>query len=533
MIWMIAKRELFSNIITFRFLVGLILCLVLITASTFVLTMDYMVRLDSYNNNVRRHTDVVKSIKIHSQIGMMSNGADRPPSPLGFLCMGSDRELGNTIDRISYREVPREAAGQGGGNQLMNVFPSLDVTLIIQVILSLLAVLLAYDAISGERERGTLAVVLSNSVPRHHVLLGKLLGGMISITLPLVAGTLVGLLVVLIFGAIVPGSSSVALDGSAWARIGLVFLCSLLYLSAIFMMGLLVSARTRRSATSLVILLFIWVVSVMLLPNMGPYVARHLRKVEDKAVVDAKREALNSQFWHEVDELRNSLKRDGTLSRDNWKYGLYTFMSANTYSGDSPYPRIVRYAPRENMVWYMKGLEFCVPRHIEYADMIWELYRSYDEELSKQVALSDNISRISPAWTYYNAASILAGTDANAYVRLMDQARRHRQQLMDYSRAQKGFSSTAYFTTLKMDESLTFAQLVELRSQKGEAAIRELKSSYWDKAPPLRDVPIFHYQPESPAESIARALPDLFILILLNVIFFLAAYASFIRQEVK
>ena len=51
MIWTIAKRELVSNIITFRFLVGLILCLGLITASTFVLTTDYEVRLESYNKN--------------------------------------------------------------------------------------------------------------------------------------------------------------------------------------------------------------------------------------------------------------------------------------------------------------------------------------------------------------------------------------------------------------------------------------------------------------------------------------------------
>jgi len=292
MIWMIAKRELHSNIITFRFLVGLVLCLVLITASAFVLTKEYGVRLESYSKSAQGHTDELKEMKIHS---LLRPSIGRPPSPLGFLCIGSDKELGNTIADVSYRQVPRETIGQGSGNPLMSVFPSLDVALIIQVVLSLLALLLAYDAISGEREMGTLAVTLSNPVPRHHVLLGKLLGGMISVAIPLAAGTLVGLIVVLTSGSIV-------LDSSAWTRIGLVFLCSLLYLSAIFMLGVLVSARTRRSATSLVILLFIWVASVMLLPNMGPYVARHLRKVEDKALVDTKREALDAEFWRNVSQ---------------------------------------------------------------------------------------------------------------------------------------------------------------------------------------------------------------------------------------
>jgi len=518
MIWTIARREIFSNIITFRFLVGLILCLALITASAFVLTKEYAVRLESYSESITGHEAGLKAVKVHSRL---RTGADRPPSPLGFLCIGSEKELGNTVEEISYEEVPRSAMGQGGGNPLMSVFRSLDVALIILVVLSLLALLLSYDAISGERERGTLAVTLSNSVPRHHVLLGKLLGGMISIALPLVCGMLVGLLVVLTSG-------SVILDSSAWARIGLVFLCSLVYLSAIFMLGILISARTRRSATSLVILLFIWVVSVMLLPNMGPYVARHIRKVEDKAVVDAKREALDSEFWQKTYQFGDELRRAGKFPPDLWR-----FMDASVYSGGNPYPIVVLYAPRENMVWFMEGITYCVPLHLEYADRIWELYRAYEEELHRQLALSDNISRISPAWTYYNAASILAGTDSSAYTRFMDQARRYRQQLIDYSRAQRGFSSMSFFTTMKMDETLTFDELAEMESRQGAEVINKLKSSYWNSAPPLKDIPVFRYQPESPAESIGRALPDVFILVLLNIIFFMAAYASFMRQEVK
>jgi ABC-type transport system involved in multi-copper enzyme maturation permease subunit len=331
---------------------------------------------------------------------------------------------------------------------------------------------------------------------------------------------LAGLIVVLTSG-------SVVLDSSAWARTGLMLLCSLLYLSVIFTLGILVSARTRRSATSLVILLFVWVASVMLLPNMAPYVARHLLNVEDKAVVDAKREALDSEFWRKTDEFGRAQRSAGKFSDDNWRFGIWRFQAGNVYSGTHPYPIVIRYATRENMIWFLEGSKYCLPLHMEYADKIWELYRAYDKELRRQVALSDNISRISPAWTYYNASSILAGTDSNAYMRFMDQARRYRQQLMDYSRALRGFSTLSFFTTMKMDETLTFAQLAEIESKQGSGVINELKSKYWQEAPPLKDIPVFGYQSESLAESIGRALPDLFILALLNVIFFLIAYASF------
>jgi len=518
MIWLIAKRELHSNIITFRFLVGLILCLALITASAFVLTRDYEVRLESYDKGVTGHTAALESARIHSQI---SADADRPPSALGFLCIGSDKELGNTVENVSYRDVPREAMGQGSGNPLMGVFPSLDMVLIIQVILSLLALLLSYDAISGEREMGTLAITLSNPVPRHSILLGKLLGGMISVALPLTAGTLVGLIVVL-------ASGSVALDGSAWARIGLVFLCSLLYLSAIFMLGMLVSARTSRSATSLVILLFIWVASVMLMPNMGPYIARHIRKVEDKAVVDARREALDGEFWNATYQFGREQREAGKFPPDLWR-----FMDGNIMSYMNPYPIVVRYAPRENMIWFLDGLKYLVPLHMDYADRIWGLYRDYEAELNRQVSLSNNLSRISPAWTYYNAASALAGTDSAAYTRFMEQARRYRQQLISYSSDRRGLSSLSFFTTMSMDDTLTFHQLAEIESKEGTGAINKVRSSYWGNAPPLKDIPVFSYQPESLADGVGRALPDLVIIVLLNLVFFLAAYASFIRREVK
>ena len=46
-------------------------------------------------------------------------------------------------------------------------------------------------------------------------------------------------------------------------------------------------------------------------------------------------------------------------------------------------------------------------------------------------------------------------------------------------------------------------------------------------------VPVFSYQPISLSESIGRALPDLLVLALLNVVLLLWAYASFMRREVK
>ena len=62
-------------------------------------------------------------------------------------------------------------------------------------VLSLIAILFTFDSISGERERGTLRLMLANSIPRHTVLLGKFLGALISISAPLTLAVLMNLLI--------------------------------------------------------------------------------------------------------------------------------------------------------------------------------------------------------------------------------------------------------------------------------------------------------------------------------------------------
>ena len=59
---------------------------------------------------------------------------------------------------------------------ILAVFRFLDLTFIIQVVLSLFAIVLTYDSISGEREQGTLRLTFANAVPRGVYLVAKLIG---------------------------------------------------------------------------------------------------------------------------------------------------------------------------------------------------------------------------------------------------------------------------------------------------------------------------------------------------------------------
>ena len=70
---------------------------------------------------------------------------------------------------------------------LKNIDPDatkIDWAFVIGYVLSLIALLFTFDSVAGEREHGTLRLMLANPIPRHTVLIGKFLGAFISVNIP-------------------------------------------------------------------------------------------------------------------------------------------------------------------------------------------------------------------------------------------------------------------------------------------------------------------------------------------------------------
>lgn len=118
----------------------------------------------------------------------------------------------------------------------------------------LIALLLAYDAIVGEAERGTLLLLLAYPVARHQVLLGKFLGHLIILAVATVVG----------YGA---AGIAVGLKGgtnaAAWAAFGALLGSSVLLGAAFLAVGYLLSAVVRERATAGGLALGIWLLLVI------------------------------------------------------------------------------------------------------------------------------------------------------------------------------------------------------------------------------------------------------------------------------
>ena len=89
-----------------------------------------------------------------------------PRTRSASLTKGLDKRLGNTV-HVHHQFVPTllDAQQHGVDNSFLNLFSGMDLVFIFQVVLSLMALLFAYDAIAGEREAHTLRLIATNPVP--------------------------------------------------------------------------------------------------------------------------------------------------------------------------------------------------------------------------------------------------------------------------------------------------------------------------------------------------------------------------------
>lgn len=188
--------------------------------------------------------------------------AFKPFPPLAAIDRGIEPFVGTTVLLEAHRQNPAAFLPAQDATTIRR-FGELTAAVGLQQLLPLLIIFLAFGAIAGERDRGTLRQVLSLGVAPRDLLLGKALGlgGVLALLLLPVA--LVGVFV----GATLPG------DG-VWLRSAGLVGAYVLYLSAVLAACLTVSALAPRARTALAILLVAWTANMVLAPRIAADVSR-------------------------------------------------------------------------------------------------------------------------------------------------------------------------------------------------------------------------------------------------------------------
>ncbi|HEY7543406.1 MAG TPA: ABC transporter permease subunit, partial [Blastocatellia bacterium] len=260
MLLTIAVREFRERLLRLRFVVTLVAMMILVSATVVALAYEHRREADDYNRRVELHRKEVEK----GDFNVMR--VDRPAPSLSSLFKG----LGaNAPDQIELSDpAPPEPRQTIETEATEAMFPAIDLSFCVCVVLSLVALLFSYDAITGEKESGTLKQVLSNSVSRATLIGAKW------IALTATMGVLV--IAALVWGALLarllPGSPFVIRASDAIALL-MIAAVGVLLVSAITILGILVSSLVPSSSSSLAILMLAWVMLVFVFPNASPYLA--------------------------------------------------------------------------------------------------------------------------------------------------------------------------------------------------------------------------------------------------------------------
>jgi ABC-type transport system involved in multi-copper enzyme maturation permease subunit len=219
----IIRKEILSNFLSYKFSIITILSTILIFISIFVMYGDYCLALDNH--------DILRA-ESRGRIEII------PPTPLGIFAKGLDENLCRSW-QFEALGVEITSERQKSLNGLFKLFTAPDLLYVIKVILSLCAMLFAFDIICGEKETGTLRQSLSNCLKRPILIIGKWIGGFTSFILPFFIAVLLGTIFVTL-------SPMVDMNAQNWAKLGLFLLSSVIYLAAFFSLGLLISCLTHR-----------------------------------------------------------------------------------------------------------------------------------------------------------------------------------------------------------------------------------------------------------------------------------------------
>lgn len=472
MIRQIIHKEILENLLSFRFILSLVLIILLFAVGGFVFVGKYKQQSRDYwsktNENLAGLKDQSRQLY---RLAFYKQSIWRRPKPLTLCAEGFEKSLPNcfTFDVFS-NDLPEI---KGRGNFTLSHFSSIDWAFIVSVILSFLAMVFTYDSVSGEKEDGTLRQMLANTIPRHEVLLGKYLGVVLTIGIPLFIGLLVSLIIVV-------ASNVVVISGLDWLKILALVPVSFLYLSIFILLGMFVSSRTAYPANSMVMLLLIWVVVVILIPSFG----RIISEVSGQAPNPTELERNLAEIWTE-------------MWSNNERYGERAGNASPNLSwpGNNPPAR----ARLRNAI----------------TDAREKAREDYHNKMLAQAFIGRNLTCFSPTVIYQRASETLAGTGISRCVNLREQIKEYQAELKEYIRSKDAEDSLSLH--------LLFPEGGLVR------AWRAISQNPVD----FTTVPKFQERDLGLRQSLKSAVWDIGLLALFNLVLFTASFVSFLRYDVR
>ena len=468
-----------------RFLITFLISLVLIVTSVYTGYQLYQSDMRWYATAKAENVKALTNLGTYAALKDTGTKAMRQPTRMSIFVRGVDSTIGKAA-------TVNEEAGlvlrdsRFGLNPIFAVFGELDITFIVTIVMSLFALLFSYNAISGERELGTLKQILSNSVGRAPFIIGKSVGGLISLAMILFIPFLIALLMLmLLFG--------VSFTGDETIRLVLLATVLFAYLAVFYMLGMFMSALSRSSFISFLLCLFIWVLSVAIIPRIAVEAAGQLSPAPSIDRVESERAALRREYYGDLKILVND------YFQEEWDGDNATF-------GDA-----------FQKAWSRAQQD----ARAKMAEREEPLLQSYERNQINLLSTAEALARFSPTSCVTFATGRLAYTDAELRERFLKSLRRYRDVYLDYADEK---------IAKNPDKSGRGISVNMTRSDSGGPQIDVTVPQHTLE---VADLPEFSMESESAVVTAVAVAPDIAVLAIEFILFFALAFVAFIRYDVR
>lgn len=468
----IVGKEIRDLIGSTKFAITFGACAVLIVAAFYAGGARYNLYQSQYEAAVSENLSQLDGITDWNSVG--ETRAFLPPQALATLVSGVSNDIGRTAV-VRGRGEPNAQDSRYNEDPIYAVFRFLDLEFLFKVILSLFAILLGYDAISGEKERGTLRLSFANAVPRSTYVLGKLVGSVTVLGVSLLTASAIGMLLLPLSG--------VPMTGEDWSRLALILLTGFLYFGVFLTLSVFVSAMTQRSSSSFLVLLVVWICSVLIIPKVSVMLAARAVDVPS------------------VDAIASQKAGYAVQMRDEFIDGMNNMSIGLSGPDDDPLQKVNAYMDSLHDARDNKQLAFAA--------------RLNEDRRNRQQVQSDlafTLARLSPASSLTLAISSLAGTSSELKHDFYNEAMTYSGAFGDFKTEKTGFNTGTVTRVIKS----------------GDGAEDEVA----ERIDP-NEMPVFEYHRSDLAPALKASVVDMGVLAFFNLIFFAGAFAAFARYDVR
>jgi ABC-type transport system involved in multi-copper enzyme maturation permease subunit len=484
------KKELRAIILSPKFASTFGICTILILLSVFIGIREYRDAVKQYETATQL---VQQQLREATSLRQVVTKAYRKPNPMQVFVSGLSYDIGrySPVDDLNSVKLSGSTYSE---DTIFAIFRFIDFAFIVQVVLSLFAILFTYNSISGEREDGTLKLVFSNAVPKAKFLMAKAFGAWLGLVIPIAIPVLLGILLVVIM--------QVPFGGSDWIRLIGLLAVSLLYFTFFIIIGVMLSASTRTASISFLLGLVCWVFFVLIIPRAGTAAAGQLIRIPSVAEIDGMRDGYAKDRMNSFTEQLGKDWEKWTQEDQAKSSGLDT-------------------AAQQDMIWKRIEKQDSARKEVEKEIDAYgaRLNENYQQQKGRQERLALILSRFSPAAAFQLAAMALADNDPQMKKRYEEAISDYRTQFNDYKENTLG----------KSGHNMGGAIMVSIDSENG----LKITGSRPEEAMDISGVPQFTSPMTTLSRSFSAIAIDMGLLLIAIFLAFGGAFAMFLRYDVR